>query len=129
MSEDAADARGRRTALVVFHGDGAGLWARLFGRAGFRHCFVALRRDGYWITVDGGLGRPEVAVAAGADFDLARFYRERGFTVVETDLRAERRVLPLMLATCVGIAKYALRLRAPAALTPHQLHRQLTKGG
>lgn len=128
MSENANDARERATALAVFQGDGAGLWARLFGRPGFRHCFVALRRDGYWITVDGGLGRFEVAVAAGADFDLARFYRARGFTVVETDARTQRRLLPLMLATCVGLAKYALRLRSPAALTPHRLHRQLTKG-
>jgi hypothetical protein len=119
---------GGAKALVVFRGDGAGPWARLFGREGFRHCFVALRRDGYWITVDGGLGRPEIAVAAGAGFDLARFYREQGFTVVETGVGAERRLLPLRLATCVGLAKWVLGLGWQRALTPYQLYKRLAEG-
>ena len=48
-------------ALVVFHGHGAG-WPARWLHPRFRHCFVAVRRDGYWIRFDGRAGLPDLRV-------------------------------------------------------------------
>lgn len=111
--------------LVVFHDHGYGLFRR-FLRRGFRHVFVAVRRKGYWIVLDGLSGLPVLDVAAGADDDLAGFYRrEHGFTVVVLDAPRLCPRAPFMLATCVGSAKRLLGLRAPCVVTPYQLYRYL----
>jgi hypothetical protein len=113
-------------ALVVFHGHAAGLLARACAD-GFRHCFVALDDGRYWVLFDGRAGVPELRVVAGSDCDLAGFYRDRGFAVVETETVNRPPAWPLMLGTCVGAAKRLLGLRAPLVLTPRQLHRRLVR--
>jgi hypothetical protein len=115
-------------ALAVFHGDGTGPLVRILA-PGFRHCFVCiLDRNGTWIRFDGRAGIPEIRADAPAGFDLAGFYREQGFTVVEVvDREPQHPRTPLMLATCVGAAKRLLGLRAPFVLTPLQLHRHLDR--
>lgn len=115
-------------ALVVFHGFGQGALARLFGRAGYRHCFICFKSQGAWLRLDFLGGRPILELVCADAFDLAAFYREAGLNVVETHRRAAGPpVWPLMLATCVGAAKQILGLRVPFVLTPYQLKRHLEK--
>ena len=109
-------------ALAVFSGKADLLWLRLL-RPGFRHCFVALEEAGRWITVDPLAGYTDVAVQpVPAAFDLAGFYRERGFTVVETRRRRRIRPAPLLPATCVEVAKRVLGIASWRVVTPGQLH-------
>lgn len=114
-------------ALVVFHDHGHGLFRRWL-RWGFRHVFVVLRQDGYWIAFDTRAGLPEMQVVAGADFDLIGYYRRRhGFTVLAIAAPRRRSPSPVMLASCVGAAKRVLGIRATRVLTPYQLYRRLKK--
>lgn len=111
-------------ALVVFHGRGAG-FARLL-LPGFRHCFCCvLDEGGYWVRVDGLAGRPLLRVEAGADFDLAGFYRNHGFTVLELDGAGRKPRWPLVARSCVGSVKATIGIRS-WAVTPRQLYLSLT---
>ena len=114
-------------ALVVFHGFGHGLLTRLFGCAGFRHCFVCIAHHGSWLRLDFQDGVPALEVVCADSFDLAAFYRAAGLTVIRTERRNRRPRWPVMLATCVGAVKKVLGADAPFALTPHQLYRHLCK--
>ncbi|MEQ8195551.1 MAG: hypothetical protein RIB59_13785 [Rhodospirillales bacterium] len=116
-------------AITVFHGHGDTLWARLFGRAGFRHCYVALACGDYWVEIDGRIGLPVIKVATGASFDLASHYRAQGYTVIETETHARVPLQPLMLGTCVGMVKRILGIRSPWVLTPWRLYRFLSEQG
>ena len=64
-----------------------------------------------------------------ATFDLAGFYREQGFTVVETRRRRRIRPAPLLPATCVETAKRVLGIASWRVLTPRQLHNFLLRNG
>ncbi len=114
-------------ALVVFVGDTDCRW--LGGlRAGFRHCFIALRDGGAWLTCDPLKDRIELsALPVPADFDLAGIYAERGHTVLLGQTRPGLPHRPPVVAplTCVTIAKRLLGVRAPWVLTPWQLCRHL----
>jgi hypothetical protein len=113
--------------LVVFHDHGEHCLKALL-KPGFRHCFVAVQSDGYWIEIDARDGLPAVKVQCAADYDLAGFYRDNGgFSVIETCQSARPPVGPLSAANCVGMAKAILGLRAPLALTPYQLYRRLSR--
>jgi len=118
-------------ALVVFHDDGHGPWADWFGRDGFRHCVVVVESGDDWIVIDGDTKHGVIFEAVcGADFDLAAYYREMGFTVVATTRRGNpfNPWWPAMLVTCVGVAKKILGIRDRAfLLTPYQLYRYLVE--
>ena len=121
-ARNAANCNHGGRALAVFSGKADLLWLRLL-RPGFRHCFVALEEAGRWITVDPLAGYTDVAVQpVPAAFDLAGFYRERGFTVVETRRRRRIRPAPLLPATCVEVAKRVLGIASWRVVTPGQLH-------
>ena len=117
-------------ALVVFHGHGHGPWARLFGSPGLRHCFVCVKRAGYWVRIDSRDGTPLIETVCADTFDLARFYEKQRLTVVAAGVtRADLRAWPLMIASCVGVAKRVIGLRgwrAAFILTPKQLFRHLS---
>ena len=117
-------------AIVVFHGFAHGFWARLFGRSGFRHCFVCLAHQGAWLRFDFQNGTPILEMVCADSFDLASFYRAAGLTVVATRRCARspsRLGWPFMSATCVGAVKKVLGIDAPFRQTPFQLHALLTK--
>lgn len=116
----------RVQALVVFHDAGADHPLSRFLKAGFRHCFVALKLGAYWVTVDGRRGAPVLEVLAPSTFDLATHYRSHGLTVVETEQRKRPIRSPLVFANCVGLVKATLCIRS-LALTPFQLYRHLIK--
>src|SRR3546814_7993467 len=67
---------------------------RSFLKPGFKHCFVAVEADGQWITLDGRAGLPVVEIVAPADYDLATFYRSRGYAVIETKQRGRVPLMP-----------------------------------
>lgn len=114
-------------ALAIFHDYGHGRF-RKWLRWGFRHVFVAILHKGYWIVVDGRAGVPVVEVVAGADFDLAGFYRrQRGFTVIGLTAPRQQPFSPVMLGTCVGAVKRVLGIRRFWLLTPYQLYRHLKR--
>lgn len=128
-AHNAANGTGPGRALAVFSGKADLSWLRLL-RPGFRHCFVALEEAGRWITVDPLAGYTDVAVQpVPAAFDLAGFYRERGFTVVETRRRRRIRPAPLLPATCVEVAKRVLGIASWRVVTPGQLHDFLLRNG
>ena len=110
--------------LVCFHNHGAHFLDPLL-KEGFRHCFVAVLSGDYWVRIDGMGGVPEIEVVAGADYDLAAFYRRQGYAVVETEQRVRQPIAPFVAANCVGVVKAVLGLRAPFALTPYRLYIRL----
>lgn len=110
-------------ALVVFHGHG-NHWASRFLKPDFRHVFVAFANDPYWIRVDGMSGIPVAEVVGGTSHDLAGFYRNQGFHVIETE-QATGISGPFLIANCVGMTKAILGLNAPFCWTPYQLYKRL----
>ena|SRR3990167_1516930 len=116
-------------AIVVFHGFGQSPLARLFGRPGFRHCFVCIAHQDAWLRLDFQAGLPTMEVVCQESFDLAKFYAAAGLTVVAVERTPRTPRLPFMLATCVGATKRMLGIRAPLVLTPHQLYQRLKAAG
>ena len=110
----------------MFHGHGAGFFARWFGAPSFRHCFVCLTSGGYWTRLDFKIGVPEFEVISADSFDLEGFYRNAGFAVAPVARAAGRAasaktIWPLMMANCVGSVKspgaaYALSTDPETAL-------------
>tara|TARA_R110002096_G_scaffold336193_1_gene529667 strand:+ start:239 stop:589 length:351 start_codon:yes stop_codon:yes gene_type:complete len=111
-------------ALVVFSGESAHPLARLL-KPGFHHCFAVVLSDENWIKADWKTGVPEVRYVT-RDFDLAAFYREQGFTVIETEQGDRPTWSPITLNNCVGFVKSALCIRSWAA-TPWGLYRHLKR--
>lgn len=113
-------------ALVVFADDNTLKCLRPL-RRGFRHCFVAVRRDGCWILCNPLSHFTDLdVIGAMSPAALAEWYRGRGFVVVETEVVVPPPVLaPLRLFTCVEVVKRTLGLRAPWVFTPRQLYRHL----
>ena len=77
--------------------------------------------------MDATNGVPLIKVLERSDFDLAAFYREEGYVVVETEQSPLPIRCPFSVANCVGLIKAALAIRAPFAITPWQLYRHLLK--
>lgn len=112
-------------ALVIFCDDNTHKLAWLL-KPGFRHCFVCIESNGLWLQIDGGPGIPNIKYLSESDFDLATFYRDKGFTIVETFQRNKSVTFPLILRNCVGLTKGILCISG-WALTPYELYRQLEK--
>lgn len=110
---------------MVFHDHGGHVLDPLL-KAGFLHCFAAVRNEEHWIRIDAQEGCPVFEVVAPANYDLAGFYREEGYTVVETQQRDSGPVGPFVLSNCVGMVKTVLGIDAFLAVTPWQLYRRLT---
>ena len=116
-----------RLALVVFVNRADCRWLRGL-RAGFRHCFVALRDGQTWVTCDALKDRLELsALPISSEFDLAGFYAKHGHTVLlgTTQPNLPRRPFVIAPLTCVTIAKRILGVRATWVVTPWQLCRRL----
>jgi hypothetical protein len=112
--------------LVVFH-DHGNHWLDALLAPGFKHCFCAIADErGYWISVDGRMGRPVIRCEAATDYDLETFYTDQGFTVVRVPEWARGSIrTPLVFSNCVGMVKAALGINAFGVITPRQLYRKL----
>ncbi|MEO3429725.1 hypothetical protein AAFN88_12745 [Pelagibius sp. CAU 1746] len=113
-------------ALAVFHDRGGGFWPRVFGRPGFRHCFVAVNDGRAWIVIDPCSDGTRISADVAAAVDLAAHYRGLGCTVVETAVAQSRRRYGLPWAfTCVEAVKRILHVHGWWLWTPYQLYRCL----
>lgn len=88
---------------------------------------MALCSRDYWIRIDGMSGIPDVEVLAGSDFDLAKFYRDEGFSVVDLEVGDKPPLGPFVLANCVGLTKTLLGIRKPLIVTPYGLYHYLRR--
>lgn len=111
-------------ALVVFCDPEDARWQWAL-KPGFRHVFCVLACGDYWVRFDASTGKPVVKVEAASIYDLASLYRSEGWTVVETEQRDKPLRSWFAATNCVGLVKALLNIRAPFAVTPHQLHRHL----
>ena len=112
-------------ALAVFHDHGEGPLSKLL-KPGFRHVFCAINDGSFWLLIDGQAGVPDIKAIANQDYDLAAFYREQGFTVVELEQGNSPPIGPFAVANCVGMVRAVLAVRS-FAITPHGLYRFLRK--
>ena len=113
-------------ALVIFRPEGDRWYSRLL-KPGFRHVFCLLDDGDFWILIDGLVGVPFVQAVAESSFDVAGWYRDQGFSVIETVKRNQAPRTPFVAANCVGMAKVVIGVRAAFAFTPYQLYRALKK--
>lgn len=113
-------------AWVVFTGQTDLPWLWVL-RRGFRHCFVVLKTQDRWISIDPLAHKTEIGMhALPSDFDLPSWLEKRGLTVIETEIRsAPKCVAPPMMFTCVELVKRVLGLHDWKIITPWQLYRQL----
>ena len=114
-------------ALAVFHPDGNHFLSPLL-KEGFKHVHCVLDREGVWVMVDFLAGMPNAQVVAASDYPLAEFYRDEGYTVVETQQRTRPSWFPLSVNNCVGLTKTMLCIRAALVITPYGLYRHLERG-
>ena len=120
--------KGYSEVLVVFVGQTE---CRLLRRLkkGFKHCFAALRTSDRWIICDSLKNQIEFSLFdLPSDFDLGKFYRGRGHTVVTGTGVANAdptSIVPEPL-TCVTIVKRIIGIRSFWTVTPWQLFRLLT---
>lgn len=113
-------------ALVVFS-DQTDLWWLKFLKRGFRHCFVVIRLNDRWVAIDPMAHFWEVSMPELPDsLDLARWFRQCGMRVIETDILVPaRRCYPPLFLSCVEVVKRILGLHCPFVVTPAQLYRFL----
>lgn len=119
-------APGRR-AVVVFDGAAYAVPYRLL-RPGFRHCWVALDEAGNWTVLEARASALDVRTLAASDYDIAGFYRRRGFAVRETcasPVGKAARAVGFPLMTCVEVVKRVLGIDRAGVITPWQLYRYL----
>ncbi len=114
------------TAIVVFRGQ-TDLWWLRWLRPGFRHCLIVLHDQRHWVLLDPLSSHTDIRVLSVApDFDVARWFTERGMITVTVPLPAPaRRPAPWSPFTCVEAVKRVLGLHDPWVLTPWQLYRRL----
>lgn len=68
-----------------------------------------------------------VEIVAPADYDLATFYRSRGYAVIETKQRGRVPLALFVPANCVGAVRGILAIDAPLVITPYQLFKHLRR--
>ena len=94
---------------------------------GFRHCLALLPRDRQWLLIDPLAGHLQIeTLALPSHLDLPGWYRDQGYTVIETSASKPVRQAPPGIFTCVEAIKRLIGLHAPLILTPHQLYRHLS---
>ena len=89
------------------------------GLGHFAHVFVAVRDGWRWIKLDGLRGRLEIK-HLGYEPPMDRL-RSEGWIVIETEVLEGRNTWPAMGATCVGMVKRVLGIKAPFVWTSKQL--------
>lgn len=116
------------SALVIFMGEVSIRWAKLL-RPGFRHCFTVVGRHEQWVIVDPMSNFTNLGVISGPSIDeVAEWYRQFGFTVIETVVRREASSkFAWRLFTCVEAVKRVLGIRASWVMTPWQLYRHIAR--
>ncbi len=108
--------------LIVFHGEGKHPLMWLL-KKGFKHTFVCIDDGTFWISIERVRSGSEIKVVCGSDYDLAGFYRDHDFTVVERDYEGDK-TFPMESTNCVGLTKTIAGVRN-FSFTPWQLYKRL----
>jgi hypothetical protein len=111
-------------ALIIFGEDNAHPLRFLLHKK-HRHVWCAVRLDQYWVSYNWHQGIPLINVDQTADFDLAGFYRQSGYEVIETTVGEKPSHGPWMANNCTGHTMVVCGIRAHHIYTPHQLWRYL----
>lgn len=113
---------------VVFSGQADLPYLKIL-KKGFRHCFVVIKQDGHWLTLDPISSYTELLVhPVPTEFDLPGWLRARGHKVIAAPLnRNIRKPAPAALFTCVEAVKRILGLHNRLIFTPWQLYRHLRR--
>ena len=113
-------------AWVVFTGKTDLPWLRIL-KPGFRHCYVLLNDGERWISLDPLSNYMDVSVHhhVPAEFDLPRWLKTRGHTVVRAETQRIKKEAPWMIFTCVEAVKRTLGIHDRFIFTPWQLYRRL----
>ena len=121
-----ADFTEQERAYVIFSGRADLPWLRIL-KPGFRHCFLAMRRNGCWIFYEPLSNWTEISVTPADDGqDIAGWMRQLGFTVLPAVVSREtRKPAPWGPFTCVEAVKRVLGIRRRGILTPWHLCRFL----
>ena len=93
-------------------------------KKGFRHVFVCIDDGQYWVLIERLFSQTEINVIERSEYDIAAFYRNEGFTVVETEYGSEKS-FPFEASNCVGLTKTIAGVRS-FSVTPWQLYKRLT---
>ena len=113
-----------RRAVVVFN-DSQWHWLSPLLKRGFGHCAVVVESNGFWVVVSPCPDNIRFTVLAKTDFDVAKYFRDAGFTVVEVVCHGNENKTPLSLSNCVGAVKAVLGIRKAFIITPYQLYKYI----
>lgn len=115
-------------AWVVFSGETELPWLRAL-KPGFRHCFVILFDQKYWVTIDPLSNHMETHVQhLPSSFNLPLWFKNRGMEVVPASINHNhKKPAPIMPFSCVEAVKRILGLHHRFIFTPWQLYRHLNK--
>lgn len=104
------------------------IWWLRFLKKGFRHCFLVLNDGCNWITYDPTSAFTDIVVQkTPMDFDLPKWFSQRGDFVVPTIIEKQKKIAPLSIFTCVEGVKRVLGIHNLWILTPYQLYKYLIK--
>lgn len=112
--------------LVVFT-DQTDLWWLTFLRRGFRHCFILIRFDNVWISVDALAHKTEIMrIDIPDSFSLIKWFESQGDSVVRCPTMPTK-LKPLWPSafSCVEAVKRVLGVRKFFLSTPWQLYKFL----
>ena len=117
-----------RRAVVVFkNAVGQEHWLAPLLKDGFTHCGVAVEAEDYWVFVDPNPDCIRFRVPALKNFDIAKYFQDQGFAVVELETTGAEVKVPLVVSNCVGVVKTVLGIRKPFIITPYQLYKYLRR--
>jgi hypothetical protein len=114
---------------VVFTGK-TDIWWLKFLKQDYRHCFVIMRQDGYWISIDPLSSFTDIQFYShlNSTFDLPAWLRKRSYKVLSAEQKSDfQKPAPFMIFTCVEAIKRILGVHKRFIFTPHQLYRYLKK--
>ena len=86
-----------------------------------------MEAEDYWVFVDPNPDCIRFKVPALKNFDIAKYFQDQGFAVVELETAGVDVKVPLVVSNCVGVVKTVLGIRKALIITPYQLYKYLRR--
>ncbi len=94
-------------------------------KSGFRHCFVVMKKDGQWLSIDPMAHFTEVTMQ---ECGIVKYLDDLNYQIIEVPNPAIlQKAAPPMILTCVEVCKRLLGIHKITILTPWQLYRHVQK--